>query len=196
MISFRTPNFGLSGRPRGGSMFQPRMRGMATFDRSIIRSNWSKIIRSPMQKSGMLVRTIARRSIRRRKNKDLHSAPGQPPFSHVTGKTPPFKMIFSVPSRSGSRVVIGMVGFGSSKPAPETQEYGRTVQGTFFPWSKTQRRSKKGRFLKRRRTKITGTFRVPSRPFMRPALAKAVQSGQLPTFWRNALGTSTSAVLR
>jgi hypothetical protein len=197
MLNFHVPKIGISGRPR--AMFQPRVRGggFASFDRSIIKRNWNAINRGPMQKAGNLVRMIARRSIKRRKDKSLHSPPGTPPFSHVSGKTPPFKMIFSVPSRSGSRVTIGMVGFGGPQPPPETQEYGRSVRRTFFPFRPGTPRSKvTGRFLKRRRTKVSGSFQVQARPFMRPALAKAISSGKLPTFWRNSLGTSTHAVIR
>lgn len=165
-----------------------KLNAITTFDRSVIRSNWDKMNRGPLSKAANLVRVSARRSIKRRKDRNLHSAPGTPPFSHVTGKTPPFKMIYHVRDSRG-RYLVGMVGFGNRNPAPGIQEHGGAVHDTFYAPRRgaTPRRSKTtGRFAKRRNVKFEGTFRIPARPFMGPALRKTAPA--LPSFWKNSLG--------
>jgi len=157
---------------------------MVFFDRSIIRTNWSAINRNPMQRAGVLIRTIARRSIRhvtRRTTPPL--PPGQPPRSRAPGR--PFKMIFSVPKNAGTGVVVGMVGF-DSRGVPGRQEHGGAfpVEQPMFGFRMVRSRYG-GHFRARRllgRRRVIGRF--PSRPFMQPALRRA--STQIPGFWRNA----------
>lgn len=165
-----------------------KLNAITTFDRSVIRSNWDKMNRGPLSKAANLVRVSARRSIKRRKNRDLHSPPGTPPFSHVTGKTPPFKMIYHVRDSRG-RYLVGMVGFGGNRnPAPGIQEHGGVVKDTFYAPRRgaAPRRSKStGKFLKQRNQKVSGIFNVQARPFMGPALRKTAP--KLPAFWQNSL---------
>lgn len=170
-----------------------------TFDRSIIKRNWRNINEGPLKKAGLLVRRIARNSIRRRAYGNP-SAPGTPPHSHVPGKTPPFKMIYSVPDYFGASVVIGMVGFNKpGVPAPGVQEHGLTVTRTVD--TSYQKRPKKRGPKKRltaqqiqaiRKKKIKAgviikqRINLKERPFMAPALKKAAPT--LPAMWRNSVG--------
>lgn len=151
-------------------MIAPKLHTLVTFDRSVIRSNWSRMNRRPLGRAGMLVRRIARGSIRRRKA-GKYSPAGSPPFSHWPGGTPPFKMIYSVPDRLGTSEVVGMVGFGGSPPTPGLHEHGGTaVRGTFLTGP-------------RKGQKLVARYRP--RPFMAPALKKG--RDKMPQYWRGAL---------
>jgi hypothetical protein len=154
---------------------------MSFFDRSVIRRNWKNINRGPLQKAGNIVRMNARQSIRRRKNRNLHSSPGQPPFSHREGSVPPFKMIYSVPDMAGTAVTIGMVWFGSWPPVPGLHELGgtatRTVKDQVIGFRGGSKHIPIWSFQKRK-------VRYPKRPFMGPALDKAFREGKIPSLWR------------
>lgn len=175
-------------------MFQPKLGfKLAYFDRGIIRSNWSKIAKDPIGKSGNLVRRIARGSIRRGGKKKKPSSPGSPPRSHKKGKTPPFKMIYSVPEAMGTRTVVGMVGFGkapgSTEPIPGLAEHGGTARRRVFVKA-GQHRTKKGRFGRNRYKPEVRNVRYPARPFMQPALKKSLP--KLPRFWEGSLSSVKS----
>lgn len=177
------------------------------FDRSIIKTNWRRINDSPIKKGGLLVRKIARQSIRRGGKKKNPSRPGTPPRSHQKGSTPPFKMIYSVPDVFNTRVTVGMIGFGTSvDPVPGLHEHGGTATRTVFV--KRRRKDQKGKQrnksskrrtpqqLKRIREEYARrggqreqteekAIRYPQRAFMEPALSKA--RPRLPKLWDGSL---------
>lgn len=168
-----------------GITIHPRLQ-FVYFDRSIIRSNWNAINRTPLQRSANLVRLIARRSIKRRKSRLVHSKPGSPPYSHYPGKTPPFKQIFNFPINFGSGQIIGMVGTGSSPAVPGLHEHG----GRAARWIRNRGRGKqprniRGQFAHFNQPRfLHRVVRYPKRPFMMPALAKV--KSQIPKFWINS----------
>jgi hypothetical protein len=173
----------------GGITIQPRLH-FVYFDRSVIKTNWNAINRTPLQRAANLIRIIARRSIKRRKNPNLHSAPGQPPYSHdLTSTVPAFKQIYNLPFNFGSSQIIGMVWHDSVPPTPGLHELG----GRAPRWVRN-----KNRFLSQQPRTSTGQFarkdqprlirksvRYPQRPFMVPAMNKAKDI--IPKFWRNSL---------
>jgi len=187
----------------------PRVK-FATFDRGIIKRNWNAINRNPMQRAGNLIRMKARGSIRRVRKYAPPAPPGSPPRSRwgskakraSRGGTPPFKMIYNVPTMMGTGQIIGMVGFNtfapSSLPVPGLHELGGTARRRVRNMRRramTQSRDPQtGRFLPKSvlRGKQHGRFimqRVvyPKRPFMRPALKKAIATGRIPQLWRHSL---------
>lgn len=165
------------------------------FDRKIIKRNWKVINESPLKKAGLVVRKVARQSIRRGKtiktvlpkNKRKPSPAGRPPKSWKSGKTPPFKMIYSVPEKLGTSVVVGMIGFGkasgSTMPVPGLMEHGGTARRRVFVKA-GQRRTKKGRFGRIFRKPVVRSVRYPERAFMNPALKKV--RTKLPHYWKGA----------
>ena len=163
----------------------------ATFDRRIIQTNWKKINASPMKRAGMLVRRIARGSIRRGNpgQKKQKRKPGTTtPKSWLPGKTPPAKMIFSAPlSPMVVDHVVGMVGFGGpGEPVPGLLEHGgRAVRRVMIKGprkrSRTTGRLKKGHQMSWKMRSVN----YRPRPFMEPALMKA--KNKLPDLWRNSI---------
>lgn len=174
-----------------GVKFKPKI---FYFGREVIRSNWNTMNKGPLTKSGNIVRRIARQSIRRRKRFISRggrlipnaSPPGTPPFSHVAGRTPPFKMIYSLPIHLGTGVIVGMVGFNPSDPVPGLHEHGLPATRRIARY-KRRRFDKQGRRIIYRRPPKLDVIRAhyPKRPFMGPALDKA--KSQLPTLWLNSL---------
>lgn len=172
-----------------------RLPGVSTkfklvfFDRSIIKKNWKKMNRGPLQRAGNLIRMISRGLIKRRKLGGKPGPIGGPPRSRQPGKTPPFKMIFNdfIGFRQTAQVV-GMIGFGARNPAPGLQEHGGRARRTLFVPKTTgsgrQRRRKDG-LLRKSREPLTQTVRIPKRPFMFPALLKG--KSRMPQFWKNSL---------
>jgi len=190
--------------PSSGITVVPRVK-FVTFDRNIIRSNWSKINRNPMQRAGNLIRMIARGSIKRVGRRARPSAPGHPPKSRwgsgttkgsKRSRTPPFKMIFNKPISLGTGQIIGMVGFNTlnigEPPVPGLHEHGghafRKIINPKYP--QVPPRNAKGQF-----TRINVPHRVrryvsyPKRPFMHPALMKARH--RIPSLWRNSFNRVT-----
>ena len=165
-------------------MIGVRTRGrLVAFDRSVIRRNWNAINETPLKRAGLLVRGIARGSIRRQPNKRRYSRPDRPPRSHQSGKTPPFKMIYSVPEQLGSSVIVGMVGFGGSgEPVPGLHEHGGSAKRSVMVWKTRHKRDgRRGPVLEF----VRKTVRYPKRPFMLPALEKG--KAKMPQLWRNAV---------
>jgi hypothetical protein len=152
---------------------QPRFK-LVYFDRSIIRSRWSKFNKNPLEKAGNVVRKIARQSIKRRKLGGRSGPIGEPPRSRQPGATPPFKMIYSVPYQFGTTVIVGMVGFNSEGMPGYHEHGGRAFRFVFA-------RNTYNRFGGRVRRSV----RYPRRPFMMPALVKGKQ--RFPALWRNSL---------
>lgn len=191
----------------------PRVRTV-TFDRNIIKTNWKAINRNPLQKAANLIRMRARGSIRRVGRFVPPGPPGSPPKSRFGSHgrkanripgTPPFKMIFNVPTKLGTGQIIGMVGFNLNPtgelPAPGLQEHGGTARRFLRNRKRIrepQRRGPGGKFLPKQtpiRTSTKQRIRLPPRPFMKPALRQLVAEGRLPRFWRNSLrGRSATRV--
>lgn len=164
-----------------------KFKGMAFFDRSIIKTNWKAINENPLKKAGLLVRKVARQSIRRAKKGGKSGPAGSPPRSRLAGSTPPFKMIYSVPE-GFTRVVVGMVGFASKgTPVPGLQEHGGTASRWVFEKKQDKGdRNRKGHFKKARNKRVKKSVRYPKRPFMEPALEKT--QDKLPGLWSGSLG--------
>lgn len=127
-------------------------------DRKGVSSKFSREMFKPLVRAGALVRTIARRSIRKRKKS---ARPGQPPSSH-TGMLKRF--IFFSADREREEVVVGPMKLSSvesrnqNPPAPAAIEFGATVQ-------------QRGR-----------QRRYKGNPFMGPAQDKALE--KFPTLFR------------
>lgn len=157
---------------------QPIFRSqLRFFDRKVIKRNWKKINFGPIQKAGFLVMKTARQSIRRGAKGGRPSTPPAPPKSRLPGKTPPFKMIFSVPSRHDVSAVVGMVGFptGRGQSVPGLHEHGGfTRRPKFMGFDQNGRPIFKKVIV-----------RIPKRPFMNPALEK--RKTQIPQLWRNTI---------
>jgi hypothetical protein len=195
-VGFHTPQLGLP-RVHLGPLItiHPRLQ-FVEFHRDIIKTNWNRINRNPLQRAANLVRIIARRSIKRRKSR-TPSSPGSPPFSHMNfkGTTPPFKMIYNYPINFGTGQIIGMVGLGTNgrgdPPVPSLHEHGgRAKRFVYNPARRnaTQPRNQRGQFAPFPNQRfIQKRVRYPVRPFMRPALGKATP--QITKFWRNSLGS-------
>lgn len=153
------------------------------FDKNVIRRNWSRMNRGPIQKAGNLVRLFARQSIKRRGPRTPPSSPGTPPHSRRPGRTPPMKMIYSVPQHFGTSAIIGFVGFGNSNPVPGLHEHGGWARRMVFV--KGRRPLKKGGFGGIQYKRMMKGVRYRRRPTMVPALTKAVPV--LPFMWRDSL---------
>lgn len=186
-INIKFPRIGTPRVHAGGISIVPRV-SFVSFDRSIIKTNWNAINRTPLQQAANLVRMTARQSIRYRKTRSLHSPVGSPPFSHRKGVSPPFKQIYNVPAKLGTSQIIGMVGYGSSPPVPGLHEHGGRADRSVYNKSRLgmkQARTSLGRFQPLSAPKfIQQSVRYPQRPFMRPALAKA--SPRISKFWTGA----------
>ena len=158
---------------------KPAPGSIKYMDREIIRRNWSKINKNPMQRAGNLVRMIARGSIKRRsattrsgRQKTIAerkpSPPGQPPRSWQNTGTPPMKMIFNLPNdRWGASQIVGMVGFGAGQPIPSLHEHGGMARRRVFIKQEANEglvetgggtRNSKGQFQKKRLRDKGGRF--------------------------------------
>lgn len=156
------------------------------FDRSIIKKRWGRINESPIKKAGLLVRKIARNSIRRDNSKAQRpSKAGKPPKSRAAGA--PIKMIFSVPNALATSALIGFLGFGSKSgvPTPALHEHGGTAIRMVKTKSRVQGRSTKGRFKKKKTDLERRTVTYSKRPTMGPALYKA--KDKLPELWKGSI---------
>jgi hypothetical protein len=173
-----------------------KVKSAVTFDRSVIRRNWKEINESPYKRAGLLVRKIARGSIRRDSSKKQRpSKPGRPPKSRAPGH--PLKLIYSVVQAYGEGVMVGPVGFGHQTPVPERHEKGKSVtlkvakRHTFKrATSEAQRRSarrmfQEGRIKSKKPDLKTRVIKFDPRPFMVPALEKA--KSKIPEMWRGSV---------
>lgn len=159
------------------------------FDRSVIHTNWNRINRTPLLRAGLLVQKISRNSIRRRKNRNKASPKGLPPFSHAEGRTPPFKMIYTIPQYGQTRVFVGMIGFGgSANPVPGLHEHGGNASRSVF--GTVGRRIIKRNFSTPRQgglvtKRVRKIVHYPERQFMEPAMIRAIP--RMPAYWKNSL---------
>lgn len=160
----------------------PTFRVIHYFDRSIIRTNWKRINRGPIQKAGLIVALNARQSIRKVGKKGKPSKAGRPPHHRGTksGGTPEFHQIFSIPTFGGASAIIGMVGFGG-EPVPGLMEHGGMARRRVFEVNYR----KKGYHKNFKMKPKMKTVRYPQRKFMQPALEKTKR--RLPELWRNSI---------
>lgn len=158
------------------------------FDRKSIVRQMDNATRKGLQRGGALIRLIAKRSIREGGKSAKVSKPGEPPRSQ-TGLLKKFLVYVYVPGNFGKQSVwIGPALTNRSTGAPENLEFGATVRlakGT--PMRIKSGRNAKGRIQPDRI--VAGparTIRVEPRPYLGPALDKAVASGKLPEYWGGA----------
>lgn len=179
-----------------------KFKPMVVFDRNVIRTNWKKINESPMKRAGLLVRKIARQSIRKRQpgkkdpktglKKERPSPAPTPPRSRAPGH--PLRLIFSAPmSVADIAQIVGVVGFGGpGTPIPQLHEEGGTALRTIYEKGEQRRSKRTGKFKTGfHRVAFDAIVRYPERPFMAPALEKAKES--LPDLWRNSIARSRAA---
>lgn len=138
------------------------------FDRARVRKAVDRAKRRELARAGGFVRQVARRSIRKRR---AISKPGQPPSSHE-GSLRRF-LFFAWDSRTES-VVVGPASFRGSR-APELLERGGKAE--------VRRITRKNG----KRTVRTERADYRPRPYMRPALRTAVDSGKVAARWRNSV---------
>ena len=133
----------------------------AFLDRSAISRAVDRGRRRALARSGGLVRTIARRSMRRRPGR---SRPGQPPHAH-SGELR--DLLFFSYDRSSDSVVVGPAAFARRTGAPATLEFGGRTKKPVW-WRGVQK-----------------YIRVRPRPTMAPALKKS--QPQLAGFWKDQI---------
>lgn len=200
----------LAGRSGGfGSLGVGVIPKQLFFDRPLVMRSMDAASRSALSRAGGYVRKTARNSMRpsavprrqpggRRYVRDADgqivydrrfvwrkvegglirypapSKPGEPPNRHSNPLLHRFTFYaFDPASRS---VVVGPSRLGRST-APEVLEYGGSAVSetpVFDPKKKTWRRARRRVY-------------VPARPFMRPALARAIAAGVVPGYYRNAM---------
>lgn len=161
-----------------------RIRAFTTFNRKVIKQNWKRMHKRPMTRAGLLVRQIARRSIKVRKG-NKPSPKGVPPRSRAASK--PYKLIFSVTNNFATRVIVGPVRFGkqSGVTTPELHEFGKSATRTIITRKGVkQGRTTKGRFKKIQTVMVRARVKYPKRATMRPALK--VARPKLPALWKNS----------
>ncbi len=149
-----------------GGFVNMRMRRFS-FRPRVVMNAVDRARRRNLTRLGGWIRKTARRSILKRKST---SAPGKPPSSHV-GRLK--NLIFYAFDEAQFSVVIGAMLWGGAKfrgsrRAPELLEHGGVTS-----------RSRRGRRPRR--------MRYRPRPFMGPALGKAVSEDKLAQVWRNSV---------
>lgn len=183
-------------------VFRAKLIPRAPFDRSIIKTNWRAINKSPLQQAGVFVRRKMRDLIRKdRSKKQLPSKPGKPPKARLFKGDFPFRRIFSVPDNFHTQVVIGHVGWGASQTPMETHEFGKRKKVRLRTRRKTRPMTARAKAAARRKFQAgaipqqtqfqyqTKTVRYPKREFARPALEKTIK--KIPALWRNSVSSST-----
>lgn len=179
-----------------------KVKTLHMFDRNIFRKNWKKINDTPLKKAGLYVRKIAIQSIRRDQSKSKRpSKPGRPPKTRASGD--PIRRIFSVPSGGG--VIVGAVKLSSrsSEAVPGLHEHGGSRSAYELLEPERNRPTTAGQRAAFRKLVLAGDSRVtaylrqnkrkprkirvsyPPRPFMAPALEKALP--KLPEMWQGAI---------
>lgn len=191
-------------RPAFGKSFVQFTRFF--FDRKGVEAAAGRAKVKALSRFGAVVRRVAQTSMRYRKSA---SPPGQPPSAHKSKRLAAMKKVgrakhngallrellfFAYDPRTTS-VVVGPVGFKSrgGPTVPELHEYGGERQAgkgeVMLVKNPAGRDPRTGRFYSRgtQPVRLTGkTLRYPPRPFMRPALDKA-----LPKFAEKFKGTVT-----
>lgn len=160
------------------------------FDRKGVIDAVGKDAADALSRGGGLMRTIARRSMRPGGANHKVSQPGEPPRAH-TGLLRN-RIIYMFERRGGpfGEVWVGptLINRSAPVPGPELLEFGGTVH---FKEGHVMRvksgRNAQGHFQADRIVRGPArTVRVEARPYLGPALDKAVESGKLPDLWRSA----------
>lgn len=161
------------------------------FDRSVIERAAGKAKIKALSRMGAVVRRTAQTSMRYRKGP---SAPGTPPSAHKSGRLAALKkmgrakyngallremLYFAYDPKIGD-TIVGPLGFKTrGTPIPALHEFGgerAAFKGEVMAVKNPAGRDERGRFYSRgvQLVKLKGTLRYPARPFMRPALDKAI----------------------
>jgi len=160
------------------------------FDRKGVLDAVGKQTADALRSGGALIRTIMRRSIRPAGKSGKPSQPGQPPRGHgqqLLRSLIYFHFVRGTVLRNHS-VWVGPVLSNSPSGAPEALEFGATIRvpkGTMMrvPAGRDARgRSQPDRYVPGPERVI----RIEPRPYLGPALEKAVLSGKLPDYWSGA----------
>lgn len=166
-----------------GMNFKSFQQSFINTEKIIDKAERAKV--RPLVRSGALVRTIARRSIRKRKKS---AQPGSPPSAHAGHLR---RKIFFAPDATRGSVVIGPELFNTSpidivntQPATETLEYGGKI-GIREVYDKGQwKRRSLVKNLRGKRKRIRYVT-VKARQYMGPGFDQALP--QLNEFWRNSI---------
>lgn len=150
------------------------------FDRSVIERAAGKAKIKALSRMGATVRRTAQTSMRYRKGP---SAPGTPPSAHKSGRLAALKkmgkakyngallremLYFAYDPKLGD-TIVGPLGFKTrGTPIPALHEFG----GERAAFKKEFMVVGKGKNVSL--VQLKGTLRYPARPFMRPALDKAI----------------------
>ena len=161
------------------------------FDKVAVTSAMDKATARGLSRAGALVRIIAIRSIKRTKRKI--SRPGEQPKTHEpSGNRPSMKEIYFHFDPANQTVVIGAIRYSTRANAdtpvsvPSILEHGgqsgiyerRRKGGT---WGQASRRSALRPYQEERVRMVT----IAARPFMVPALAKAIP--RIDTFFQQSI---------
>lgn len=138
------------------------------FDRAKVKSFLGAVAAKALNKSAGRIRTFARRSMRRKKNRNVASPPGQPPFAH--GGQIRDKIFYAWINEGILRgsLLVGPLKYSKGE-SPRLNEFG----GKVF----------------RSTSKIHGVAKYPPRPFMAPALRYELPN--MPEHFRSSAGVSS-----
>lgn len=175
------------------------------FNSERVKRAFDKRTRQKLRHIGGLIRKIARGSIRRVPDREKHAPPGHPPYSHIPADAgfQGIKHILYGADIERRSVIIGPVGrrrFGST--VPEILEFGGSIKrrrirfkiGQKGPIAvrggklvyvtlRTAAQVQRAQQLAERKWPLRA--RIAPRPFMGPALTKALPS--LPKCWANSV---------
>lgn len=143
------------------------------FDRPAVLRAAGRAKTTALSRFGGYIRSVARRSMRRRKG-DTPSPAGQPPFAR-SGELR--DLLFFAYDHKTRTVVVGPLGFSGSD-VPHLHEFGGSVNGDgrVLYLKNSPGRDEAGRFVSKglRRVRLKGDVKYPARPYMKPALDKSV----------------------
>lgn len=167
------------------------------FDRARVQAMISRRERVAMTRIGGFVRITAKRSMRKSAIRKPYSGPGEPPRYHT--KLLRDFIYFSYSPTTNSVVIGPEKLFKNPKVKPIDQptvpallEYGGRAIATSSTFvygpTREQFEDKQGRKRTKTRTKLQkvlppGPRKYEERPYMRPALAKAIEAPRLKAFW-------------
>jgi hypothetical protein len=170
------------------------------FDRSVVERSLDTATKKNLSQAGRFVRTRARTSMKRRKNrvnkktgKEISSPPGRPPFAWSEDPVATLKNILFAYDPSRQSVIVGPVGLNQKQylggqlragTVPELHEFGGRMG------FREKRVGKTWRSIGRRKPRPGQPTRVrtavyPARPYMGPALE--AEAPKFPDLWHNSV---------
>jgi hypothetical protein len=149
------------------------------FDRQMVVSAVDRATHAALRKGGAYIRAIMRNLIRSAGRDGRASMPGQPPRSQTGRLKDHIVFVQTTGTFGGQGVWIGPALLDRGNGAPETLEYGGVVR---LPRGALMRSARTGRV----HPGPARTIRIAPRPYLGPALDRAIASGKLPDMWRNA----------